>query len=154
MENRSNDFMEKFKGLGLGGQIIVIAAIVLLIDSFLDWYSVSASFGDIKVSASASGWDAPGAIWSILAVLIGLAMGGVVVVRALSPGTIPDNISGFTWPKILLGAAGVAALFLVIKLLNHSGDIAFGFFIGIICVAALCAGAFLQFQAEQKGTAG
>jgi hypothetical protein len=154
MENRSNDFMEKFKGLGLGGQIIVIAALVLLIDSFLDWYSVSASFGDIEVSASASGWDAPGAIWSILAVLIGLAMGGVTVARALmAPGTIPDNISGFTWPKIMLGAGGVAALFIIIKFLNHSGDLAFGFFIGIICVAALCAGGFLQFQEEQKGTA-
>jgi len=150
----TNDIVEKFKGLGLGGQIIVVAAIVLFIDSFLDWYSVSVGIGDFKVSASASGWDAPGAIWSILAVLIGLAMGGVTVARALmAPGTIPDNISGFTWPKIMLGAGGVAALFILIKLINESSHLAFGFYIGIICVAALCAGAFLQFQAEQKGTA-
>jgi hypothetical protein len=152
MENRSsNDIVEKFKALGLGGQIIVVAAIVLFIDGFLPWYSVDLGpFG----SVDRSGWESPGAIWSIFAVLIGLAMGGLIVARALmTPGTIPDNVSGFTWPKILLGAAGVAALFVVIKLINESSYLAFGFYIGIICVAALVAGAFLMFQEEQKGTA-
>ncbi len=152
MENRSNDFMEKFKGLGLGGQIIVVAAIVLFIDGFLPWYSVDLGpFG----SVDRNGWESPGAIWSMLAILIGLAMGGVMVARALTAaGTIPDNISGFSWPKINLGAAGVAALLIVIKLVNESSYLAFGFYVGILCAAALCAGAFLQFQAEQKGTAG
>lgn len=151
MENRSNDFMEKFKALGLGGQIIVVAALVLLIDGFLPWYSVDLGpFG----SVDRNGWESPGAIWSMLAILIGLAMGGVIVARALmASGTIPDNISGFSWPKINLGAAGVVALLIVIKLINESSYLAFGFYVGILCAAALCAGAFLQFQAEQKGTA-
>jgi hypothetical protein len=152
MENRSsNDFVEKFKALGLGGQIIVVAALVLFIDGFLPWYSVDLGpFG----SVDRNGWESPGAIWSMLAILIGLAMGGLIVARALmAPGTIPDNVSGFTWPKILLGAGGVAALFVVIKLINESSYLAFGFYLGIICVAALCAGAFLMFQEEQKGTA-
>jgi hypothetical protein len=152
MENRSNDFMEKFKGLGLGGQIIVVAALVLFIDGFLPWYSVDLGpFG----SVDRNGWESPGAIWSMLAILVGLAMGGVMVARALTAaGTIPDNISGFSWPKINLGAAGLVALLIVIKLVNESSYLAFGFYVGILCAAALCAGAFLQFQAEQKGTAG
>ena len=152
MENRSsNDLVEKFKGLGLGSQIIVIAAIVLFIDGFLPWYSVDlGAFGSID----RNGWESPGAFWSMLTILIGLAMGGVIVARALTAaGTIPDNISGYTWPKILLGAGGVAALFVIIKLINESSHLAFGFYLGIICVAALCAGAYLIYQEEQKGTA-
>ena len=151
MENRSNDFMEKFKALGLGGQIIVVAALVLFIDGFLPWYSVDLGpFG----SVDRNGWESPGAIWSMLAIVVGLAMGGVMVARALmAAGTIPDNISGFTWPKINLGAAGVVALLIVIKLVNESSYLSFGFYVGILCAVALCAGAFLQFQAEQKGTA-
>src|SRR3990172_12232520 len=153
MENKSsNDFMEKFKGLGLGGQIIVVAALVLFIDGFLPWYSVDLGpFG----SVDRNGRESPGAIWSMLAILIGLAMGGVIVARALmTAGTIPDNVGGFSWPKINLGAAGVAALFVVIKLVNESSYLSFGFYVGIICVIALCAGAFLMFQEEQKGAAG
>jgi hypothetical protein len=151
MENRSStDLAEKFKALGLGGQIIVIAAIVLFIDGFLPWYSV-----DVGVfSVDRNGWESPGAFWSMLAILIGLAMGGVIVARALTaPGTIPDNISGYTWPKVLLAAAGVSALFIIIKLINESSHLAIGFYLGIICVAALCAGAYLIYQEEQKGTA-
>lgn len=152
MENKSNDFMEKFKGLGLGGQIIVVAALVLFIDGFLPWYSVDLGpFG----SVDRSGWQSPGAIWSMLAIVIGLAMGGVMVARALmAAGTIPENISGFTWPKINLGAAGLVAVLILIKLVNESSYLSFGFYVGILCAVALCAGAFLQFQAEQKGTAG
>jgi len=151
MENRSNDLMEKFKALGLGGQIIVVAALVLFIDGFLPWYSVDLGpFG----SVDRNGWESPGAIWSMLAIVVGLAMGGVMVARALmAAGTIPDNISGFTWPKINLGAAGVVALLIVIKLVNESSYLSFGFYVAILCAVALCAGAFLQFQAEQKGTA-
>jgi peptidoglycan/LPS O-acetylase OafA/YrhL len=147
-ENRSNDIVQKFTALSLGAKIILVAAVVLLIASFLPWYSVDLGpFG----SFDRSGWQSPGAIWSILAVLIGLVMAGQIVVSVLSPGTLPDNVSGVTWPKIHLGLAGAAAVLILIKLLNESSHLAFGFFLGIICVAALVAGAFLMFQEEQKG---
>ena len=120
--------MERFKALSIGEKIIIIAAVVLFIDGFLPWYSASAEFAGIKVSASWSGWSGDLAIMSILALLIGLAMGGVVAVKNLATeGTLPDNIGGVTWPKIHLGA-GIAALILVIiRFLNHSGDLSFGF---------------------------
>ena len=140
--------MERFKALSIGEKIIIVAAIVLFIDGFLPWYSVDLGpFGDF----TRSGWQSPGAIWSILAILIGLAMGGVIVTKSLATeGTIPDNISGVTWPKIFLGS-GVAALVLVlIKLLNESSHLGFGFFIGIICVAALAVAGFLMYQEEKS----
>ena len=151
MANRSNDIVEKFKALGLGSQIIVVAAIVLFIVGFLPWYSYDLGpFGSID----RNGWESPGAFWSMIAIVVGLAMGGVIVARALTvAGTIPDNVRGYTWPKIHLAGAGVAAVAMVIKLMNHSGDLAFGFYLGILCVAALGAGAYLMYQEEQKGAA-
>ena len=142
--------MERFKALSIGEKIIIIAAIVLFIDGFLPWYSVSAEFAGFKVSASANGWQSPGGIWSMLAILIGLAMGGVIVTKSLAKeGTIPDNISGITWPKIFLGG-GVATLVLVlIKLLSESSSLGFGFYIGIIATAALAGAGFLMFRAEK-----
>jgi hypothetical protein len=147
-------YVEKFKSSGLGSQIILVAALVLFIDGFLKWYSVSVEFAGFKASASANGWEAPGAIWSILAILIGVAMAGIILVRALAKeGTLPENISGITWPRIMLGAGVAACVAVLIKLINHSGDLAFGFFIGIICVVALAVGGYLMFQQEQKSAA-
>ena len=139
--------IERFQALSIGEKIIIIAGAVLFIDGFLPWYSIDLGpFG----SFTRSGWQSPGAIWSMLAILIGLAMGAVIVTKSLAKeGTIPDNISGVTWPKIFLGG-GVAALVLVlIKLLSESSSLGFGFYIGIIATAALAGAGFLMFRAEK-----
>src|SRR3989304_2620183 len=69
-EVRMDKLIERFQALSIGEKIIIIAGAVLLIDGFLPWYSVSAEFAGVKVSASASGWESPGALWSMLAILI------------------------------------------------------------------------------------
>jgi len=140
--------MGKFNALSIGQKIIVIAGPVLLIISFLPWYSVDLGpFG----SVNRSGWQSPGALWSILAVLLGLAMSAVIVIQNVgTAGTIPDNLGGFTWPKIRLAASGAAGLFIVLKFLNSSDFLAFGFYVAIIAVAAMIVGAFLDFQAERS----
>ena len=142
--------MERFKALSIGEKIILVAAVVLFIDGFLPWYSVDLGpIGDF----TRSGWQSPGAIWSMLAILIGLAMGAVIVTKSLAKeGTIPNNISGVTWPKIFLGG-GVAALVLVlIKLLNESSYLGFGFYLGIICVAALVVAGVLMYRQEMAAS--
>jgi hypothetical protein len=149
----SINIQESIQKMPLGEKVIVPAALVLLIDSFLDWYKVSFDLGILgSGSISRSGWESPGAIWSILAVLIGLVMAAVIVIQRFTTVQMPALPQGVTWARVHLGLAGAAALFIIIKLLNHSGDLAFGFFIGIICVAALVAGAGLLFQAEREGT--
>src|SRR3989304_8454596 len=99
-------WLEKFMALSIGEKIIIIAGLVLFIDGFLPWYSVSASaeiLGErISANWSANGWESPGAIWSVLAILIGLAMAAVVVLKGLTQVEIPDNVGGGSWPKILL----------------------------------------------------
>lgn len=151
MESKSNDLVEKFKNLGIGEKIIVVAGLVLLIDSFLPWYSVDLGpFG----SVSRSGWESPGAIWSILAVLVGLVMVAAIAIRTFSPATLPDNISGVTWPKIHLGAGIAVAVLVLIKLLDESSSLGFGFYIGIICAAALAVGGVLMYREEAAGGGG
>ena len=137
--------IEKFMALSIGEKIIIIAGLVLLVDGFLPWYSVDLGpFGDF----TRNGWQSPGAFWSMLAILIGLAMAAVVVLKGLTEVEIPDNVGGVSWPKILLGAGVAALVLVVIKFLNESSHLAFGFYLGFIAAAALAVAGFLIFREE------
>jgi len=143
-------WIEKFNALSIGEKIILPAGVVLFIVGFLPWYSVD--LGPLG-TYSRNGWESPGAIWSILAILVGLAMAGVVVVKNLGTVAVPDNVGGVTWPKIHLGAGVAALLFVLIKLANESSHVGFAFYIGIIATAALAAGGFLMFREESAAAA-
>src|SRR3989304_3934071 len=138
--------LEKFMALGIGEKIIIIARVVLFIDGFLPWYSVDLGpFG----SFTRSGWQSPGAIWSMIAILIGLAMAAVVILKGLTEAEIPDNIGGVSWPKILLGGGVASLLLVVIKFLNESSSLGFGFYLGFIAAAALAGAGFLMYRDER-----
>ena len=138
-------WIEKFNALSMGEKIILPAGVVLFIVGFLPWYSVDlGTFG----TYSHNGWQSPGAFWSILAILIGLAMAAVIVVKNLGTVAVPDNVGGVTWPKIHLGAGVVALVFLLLKFISDNDYTAFGFYVGIIAAAALAVGGFLMFREE------
>src|SRR6266849_2371721 len=100
----SINIQETFQKMPLGEKIIVPAAVVLLIDSFLPWYHVSVSLGVLgSVSANRSGWQSPGAIWSILAMLLGLVMAGIIVATRFTTVKMPVLPSGVTWARVQLG---------------------------------------------------
>jgi len=137
--------VERFKAMSMGEKIIIIAGVLLFIVGFLPWYSVDLGpFGTF----TRSGWESPGAIWSILAVFIGLAMAGVVIVKGLTNVEIPDNVGGLSWPKILLGGGVAALAFVLIKLLNESSSMGFAFYLGIIAAGALAVAGFLMYREE------
>ena len=140
------NLVDKFNAQSLGTKIILVAAVVLVVTGFFPWYTWS--FGPI--SFSENGWHS----WSIIAILLGLAMGAVIAVQNLvEPNPLPANVGGFSWPKIMLGAAVVAALCVLIKLISGptGSSAGFGLWLGIIAVAGLVVGAFLDFQAERTG---
>jgi hypothetical protein len=141
---------ERFQQMSLGEKIIIIAGPLLLIDSFLPWYDVDTIIGSI----TRSGWESPGAIWSILAVLIGIVMAAQIAVARFTAAQMPALPEGVSWARVHLGLGIAAALFVVIKLVNESSYLGFGFYIGIVLVAALVAGGFLMFQEEQRGGGG
>ncbi len=140
--------LERFNALSIGEKIIIVAGVVLFIDGFLPWYSVDLGI----VSVSRNGWESPGGIWSILAVLIGLAMAGVVAAKTFSDVAIPDNVGGLTWPKIHLGGGVAALAFVLIKLLNESSHLGFAFYVGIIATLALAGAGALMYREEQAAS--
>jgi hypothetical protein len=140
--------LERFRALSVGGKIILIAGLVLFIDGFLPWYRVTVKFLGESATASANAWESPGAIWSVLAVIIGLAMAVAVALKDLTDVDIPDNVGGISWPKIFLGAGGATVLLVVIKLLNESSHLGIGFYIGILAAIALAAAGFLMYREE------
>jgi len=144
----SANIQEQFQKLGLGEKIILIAGPLLFIDSFLPWYDVDLGpFGSISRSA----WQSPGALWSMLAVLMGLVMTGLVAAIRFGNVKLPELPDPVTWGRLHLGLGGAAVLLVVIKFINESSFLGFGFYIGIIVVIALAAGGFLTFQEEQQG---
>ena len=137
--------MERFRALSIGEKIILIAGVVLFIDGFLPWYSVDLGpLGDF----TRNGWESPGALWSVLAILIAIAMAGVVGVKISTEGVIPENVGGVTWPKIFLGGGVAALVLVVIKWLSESSSLGFGFYLGIIAAAALAAAGFMMYRQE------
>lgn len=138
--------MDKLKELSNGEKVIGVSAVVLLINSFLPWYSVDLGvFGDY----SRNGWQAPSAFLSMLAVLIGIAMGALVVVRALGAVELPEKLGGIGWGMAYLIGGGVAFLLVVIKWLGNTDFTAFGLYLGLLCTAGLAAGGFLT--AKERG---
>ena len=143
--------MDRINQLTTGEKLIAGGGIAMLIASFLPWYKVSVSFGEFSASASANGWEDPGAIFSILAVLIGVVMLAAVLAPKFGNMQLPD-LGSVTWGQAHFGL-GVAALALVvIKFLNESSSISYGFFIGFIAAIALAAGGYLLYT-EEKGAA-
>ena len=143
----SMNLQEQFQKLGLGEKIILIAGPLLFIDSFLPWYDVDLGpFGSVSRTA----WQSPGALWSMLAVFIGLVMTGLVAAVRLGNVKLPEMPQGVTWGRIMLGLGGAACCFVVLKLISESSFLGFGFYIGIILVIALAAGGFLTFQEEKQ----
>lgn len=114
--------------IGLGG------GIVLLVSSFLSWYSVGA-FG---VSFSVSGWSA--GFWAWFGILLGLA--GAVVLGLKAFGTSDVKAGGLAAEQIavILGTASV--VFIVLRFLTQTTAVAFGLFLGLIGAAGVAFGAF------------
>jgi hypothetical protein len=138
------------------------SGLVLLIASFLDWFTVEIDGGGLFQGASAggNGWDV-GFFWAGIPVLIGLAMIAVVAIRAFSPDTkLPDLPIG--WGQTLFIAGVIAAVIVILKLLIGE-DVdgaeafgievkrAFGLFLATLAAIGLAVGGFLKWQEEKAG---
>lgn len=143
--------LDKINQLNTGEKLIAGGGIVMLIASFLPWYEVSVSFGEFSASASANGWEAPGAIFSILAVLIAVALAGAVLAPKFGNVQLPALGSGITWGQAFVAGGGAALVLIVIKFLNESGSLSYGFFVGLVAAIALAAGGYLLYTEEKTG---
>jgi hypothetical protein len=138
---RQEGRVDKLNTLSNGEKLIAGGGVVMLIASFLPWYKID--FGSI-VSVSRNGWQSPGAIWSLLAVLIGIVMAGAILGPKFANIQLPD-LGSITWPQAHLGLGVAALIFVILKFINESSYLSFGFYLGFLAALALAAGGYLYF---------
>jgi hypothetical protein len=134
--------------LNTGEKVVGVSGILLLIFSFFPWLG----FSYAGFSASKSAWTFT-LCW--LAVVLGVLMAGIVIAKAAGVD-LPD-LGSVRWAHILLGAAVIAFVFILIKVIvgpstggvdlsgtGVSKDRKIGIFLGLIASAGLVAGAYLN----------
>lgn len=123
--------------MSVGEGIIMGGAVLLLVSSILPWYAVDLGpFG----SYSRNGWQAPSALFSIGAIVVGLATAVLalvsVVVRQNSPTGPPAVLK-----QVLYPIGGSASFVLVLlKFVLNTDYTARGIYVGLIGAALLLAG--------------
>jgi hypothetical protein len=131
-----------FEKLSTGDKVIGGSGIALFIFSFFPWFGVDTPIG----SYSENGWST---VFSLLAILIGVAMVVVVLLPAFGV-ELPEL--GMPWSQILFIAGIVAAVLCLLQLLIGNSTAGFdldrkiGVFLGLLAAIGLAAGGFLRKQ--------
>ena len=124
--------MERFTALGRGAQIMLVAGVLLLIDSFFDWQAVS-DFPGVNA------WDDLGGLLMALLTIVLVAWLGLRIAGV----DIKLPVSG-----AMIGAA-LAALILLLAIIKNLEDeySTFWAWLGMAFAAAIAVGAWLEVQA-------
>jgi hypothetical protein len=126
----------KFAELGRGTQLLLVAGILLLIDSFLDWQQVSAA----GITAGASMWHGVGVVAGLL--LIALLVWEVAQVTGVTRNLeLPVSAA-----LISVGLAVGTAAFTVIKFLVANEARHWPAWIGLILAVAVAVGGWLKYS--------
>jgi hypothetical protein len=131
--------MERFTALGRGMQIMLVAGVLLLIDSFFRWQEISADVLGIEVSGGVSAWDDVGGI--VMGLLTIVLVAWIVVRIAAIEIPLPFSAA-------MIGAALGALILLFALIKNLTDDYStFWSYLGIAFAAAIAFGAWLEVQA-------
>jgi hypothetical protein len=122
--------------VGGGGILLIIFLLAL------PWYSVSAGiYGSYTASATGS----PYSIWGVLALIVVIVVVVDWALATFSPQTqLPTTQLGRELTRAAL--AGLALLLLLIKLIAHTGNWGWGFYIDIIFAIVVVVGAWFTSQ--------
>jgi hypothetical protein len=127
--------------------VILAAGVVMLVGSFLDFYSISGFGGKASFSAwsGGSGFGIFGI--ATVVVLCGVVMAAQVGITAFASGvTVPDKVLGLTWDQIHLALGFQAALMMLAFLIRSKGPLSFGigFWFMLLAGIALLVGAVMR----------
>ena len=126
-----------------GGLILAIGLLAF------PWFSVS--FGGLTATAVAT--SSSGGIWAVLALIVLIAVIVDLLLARWSPATaVPTTRLGRE--KTRAAAVGLVVVLMVIKLISHTGNYGWGFFVDIVLLAAVAAGAWLNAQPKSTPTRG
>jgi hypothetical protein len=129
--------------LSPAGIVILAAGVVMLIGSFLDFYSY-AGFG-FNAWSGARGFGIFGIVTVV--VLCGIVMAGQVAVSAFATNVnMPDRVLGLTWDQVHLALGFQAALMMLAFLIRAKGqaDFGIGFWFMLLSGIALLVGAVMR----------
>ena len=121
----------------------IIGAFVVLLFSFLPWYSYSSIYG--SGSASTSAWGSglfPMASWApIFAIVVGF----VVAARTFKFVNLPEKVWEFTTDQLVL-VLSVFSLLITLSYLitSHGGSVGFGLILCLLGAIAMVAGFFMD----------
>ncbi|HEY7965901.1 MAG TPA: hypothetical protein VID68_02640 [Solirubrobacteraceae bacterium] len=117
--------------LGGGGILLVIGLLAF------PWLS----FSLLGASYTAVATDAPDGFWAVLALLVMIAVVADLALVRFSPATaIPTTKLGRD--RTRLAGVGLAALFMFIKFVSHTGNLGWGFFVNVILLIVVAVGAW------------
>jgi hypothetical protein len=143
--------MDKINEMSTGEKLIAGGGVLMLIASFLNWWH--ASIGPISVGQS--GWDAPGSLWGILAILLSIVLAGIVIAWRLGNVAMPALPENVTWGIVFGGGAALVVVFMLLKAWRITaapvGGFGIGFFLGLIAAVCIAAGGYLLYSEEKKG---
>ena len=130
--------MERFNALSRGMQIMLVASVLLLIDSFFDWQHVEATFLGRTIEGGASGWHGVGFIMGLLTVIL---IAWIVVRLAASDFKLPvsDAMTGALLGFLIL-------LFTVIKFFADNEARHWPAWVGLILAVVIAVGAWMAVQ--------
>src|SRR5687767_9528497 len=124
-----------FSRLSTGAKIALVAGVVLLVDSFLAWYSAE-GFG-IKITANA--WDVGLLAWG--GCLAGFAAGVILALKAMGKKDVAT--SGMSAEKIAMILGIASFVMILLRLVTDTEFVAYGTFIGVVASAAVAYGAWV-----------
>ncbi|MDX1690293.1 MAG: hypothetical protein R3290_04635 [Acidimicrobiia bacterium] len=128
-----------FSKLSNGAKIAGGAAVVLIINIFLPWYSIS--LGPVG-SASINAFDAGFLAWGGTLV----AVAGAVILVLKSMGTQDVKAGNFAAEQLAVILGAVGTVLILLRLITETNFLSFGVFLGLVAAAAVTYGSFMAMR--------
>jgi hypothetical protein len=127
--------MERFTALPRGMQLMLVAGVLLLIDTFLNWQEVTV----LGISAGVNAWHG----WGVLVGLLTIALLVWIVARVAAPDIrlpVSDTMAGAALGTLIV-------LFTLIKILVDNEFRTVWAWIGLVLAVLIAVGAWLEVTA-------
>jgi hypothetical protein len=135
--------MAKFKAIGRGAQIVLVAGPLLFLSLFFTWQNVEFDYGPAGVATvPLDGFDA----WGLLLALLVVSTVTIVALRDLTEVELAEDIP---WANVTLGLGIATGAVAVLKNLTDA-DSAWASYGFVALAVAVAAGAYLDWEAERR----
>jgi hypothetical protein len=131
--------MNRWAELSKGTQVLLVAGLLLFIDSWLAWQQVCVGAGGFHVCGSQSGWHGIGVLMGLLVIAL-LIWEGLQIAGITKQWTLPVSAA-----LISVGLAAATTLFVIIKFFADSEARHWPAWVGLILGIAIAVGAWLKY---------